>query len=101
MKTQAEADVVPIIAQAKLTAATSNNLDDDNEGQDFANRAKIMELQIKKLDLDTKERDSIRNLKITEMQQATKLHEVAVKDRTARLKIERDAQGNISSVNKE
>ena len=100
-KTQAEAEVVPIIAQAKLTAATSNNLDDDNEGQDFANRAKIMELQIKKLDLDTKERDSIRNLKITEMQQATKLHEVAVKDRTARLKIERDAQGNISSVNKE
>lgn len=101
VKTQAEADVVPIIAQAKLTAATSNNLDDDNEGQDFANRAKIMELQIKKLDLDTKERDSIRNLKITEMQQAAKLHEVAVKDRTARLKIERDAQGNISSVNKE
>lgn len=101
VKTQAEADVVPIIAQAKLTAATSNNLDDDNEGQDFANRAKIMELQIKKLDLDTKERDSIRNLQITEMQQATKLHEVAVKDRTARLKIERDAQGNISSVNKE
>ena len=101
MKTQAEAEVVPIIAQAKLTAATSNNLDDDNEAQDFANRAKIMELQIKKLDLDTKERDSIRNLEITKMQQATKLHEVAVKDRTARLKIERDAQGNISSVNKE
>lgn len=101
MKTQAEAEVVPIIAQAKLTAATSNNLDDDNEAQDFANRAKIMELQIKKLDLDTKERDSIRNLEITKMQQATKLHEVAVKDRTARLKIERDAQGNISSVKKE
>ena len=100
-KTQAEAQVVPIIAQAKLTAATSNNLDDDNEGQDFANRAKIMELQIKKLDLDNKEKDSIRNLQITQMQQATKLTEVGIKDRTARLKIERDAQGNISSVNKE
>ena len=100
-KTQAEAQVVPIIAQAKLTAATSNNLDDNAEGADFANRAKIMELQIKKLDLDNKEKDSIRNLQITQMQQATKLTEVGIKDRTARLKIERDAQGNISSVNKE
>ena len=100
-KTTEEAKVVPILAQAKLTAATSNNLDDDNEGQDFANRAKLMELQIKKLDLDNKEKDSIRNLQITQMQQATKLTEVGIKDRTARLKIERDAQGNISSVNKE
>ncbi len=100
-KTMEEAKVVPIIAQAKLTAATSNNLDDDNEGQDFANRAKIMELQIKKMDLDNKEKDSVRNLEITRLQQGSKLQETLIKDRTARLKIERDAQGKISSVSKE
>lgn len=100
-KTMAETKVVPILANAKLSAALSNNLDDNNEAQDFQARAKLMELNIKKMDLDNKEKDSVRNLEITRLQQGSKLQETLIKDRTARLKIERDAQGKISSVSKE
>lgn len=100
-KTKKEAEAVPVLAKAKLTAALSNNLDDDGESKDFENRLKLMDMQLKNKDLDNKEKDSQRNLTITHLQQGSKLQETLIKDRTARLKIERDAQGKISSVSKE
>lgn len=101
MKAQEEAKVVPMVAQAKLASAVSNNLDDNGEAADFQNRLKLLDLKLKETDIKVKENDSIRNLEIAKLQHVTKVHEIQTKDRTARLKIERDAEGNIAAVNRE
>jgi hypothetical protein len=76
-----EAQVTPQLAQAKLTAALSTNLDDNNESKDFERRARIAELMIKEKDLTLKEQDSIRNERITMMQMDNKKsNDTAFKD---------------------
>lgn len=67
-KTQIEAQLTPEIVRAKLIAALSNNLDDDNEGKDFERRARIAELMIKEEDVRSNER-------IAEKQMAAKMQE--------------------------
>lgn len=61
-KTQAEAqklvvetELAPNLAQAKLVAALSTNLDDDQEGRDFERRARIADLMLKEKDIDSNE----------------------------------------------
>jgi hypothetical protein len=63
-----DTQLAPSLAQAKLAAALSNNLDDNAEGKDFEQRAKMTELMLKERGLDLQENDSIRNERITMMQ---------------------------------
>ena len=65
---QVDTQLAPQLAQAKLTAALSTNLDDTNEAKDFERRARITELMLKEKDLSIKEQDSMRNERITMMQ---------------------------------
>ena len=65
---QVDTQLAPQLAQAKLTAALSTNLDDANESKDFERRARITELMLKEKDLQIKEDDSKRNERITMLQ---------------------------------
>lgn len=67
-KAQAEAQVTPQVAQAKLVAALSNNLNDQNESADFERRAKIAELLLKEKDLHIKAEDIASNERIATKQ---------------------------------
>lgn len=67
-----ETQLAPQLAQAKLTAALSTNLNEDNESKDFERRARITELMLKEKDLKIKEDDSIRNERITMLQMEKK-----------------------------
>jgi hypothetical protein len=55
-KALAEAQVTPQVAQAKVVAALSTNLDEDNEAKDFERRYKLAELAIKQEDIQSNER---------------------------------------------
>ena len=55
-KASAEAQVTPQIAQAKLIAALSNNLNENDESADFARRVKLAEIALKEKDIDSNER---------------------------------------------
>ena len=67
-KVTAEAQVVPQVAQAKLVAALSNNLNDQNESADFERRAKIADLMLKEKDLHLKAEDIASNERIATKQ---------------------------------
>lgn len=54
-KTMVEAQLAPDIAKARIIAAMSNNLDEDNEGKDFERRARIAELMLKEKDISSNE----------------------------------------------
>ena len=95
-KVNAEAQAVPMLAQAKYIAALSNNLDDDNEAKDFANRAKIAELQLKEFDLMLKKADIESNERIAALQTTSKNAEVQTKAIVERMKVERDKDGNLN-----
>ena len=99
-KAKAEAAATPIEAKAKLVAALSNNLNEDNEQGDFEKRARIMELGLKAKDIAVKEKDSENNVTIAKLQQSAKVHDTIEKNRTARLKIERDADGRVAAISK-
>ena len=55
-KAMAEAQATPQLAQAKLVAALSNNLDENNESKDFERRVKLAELALKQEDIQSNER---------------------------------------------
>ena len=65
---QVDTQLAPQLAQAKLTAALSTNLNEDDEGKDFERRVKMTELMLKERDLNIKEDDNVRNERITTMQ---------------------------------
>jgi hypothetical protein len=65
---QVETQLAPQLAQAKLTAALSTNLNEDDESKDFERRARMTELMLKERDLNIKEDDNVRNERITTMQ---------------------------------
>jgi hypothetical protein len=71
-KIAAEAQVVPQVAQAKLVAALSNNLNDDNESADFERRARIADLMLKEKDLSLKAEDIASNERIATKQMQQK-----------------------------
>lgn len=100
-KALAEAEVVPIEAQAKLAAAASNNLNEDNEERDFKRRIEITDRMLKEKEIDNHERDSIRNENIARMQMQTKVHDTVQKAKVAKMKIDRDAEGNLTVTKSE
>ena len=55
-KTTVEAQIAPEVARARVIAAVSNNLNEDNEGADFERRMKIADLMLKNKDIDSNER---------------------------------------------
>lgn len=95
-KASAEAEAVPVLTKAKLVAALANNLDDDAESKDFERRVKLMELDLKNQELGAKVMDIKSNEKISQMQAATKMHELESKKLVEKMKINRDSEGNIS-----
>ncbi len=54
-KAQVEAQLAPQESQAKMIAALSNNLDDDQEGKDFERRVQLANLMLKEKDLESNE----------------------------------------------
>jgi hypothetical protein len=64
-KAAVEAKIAPTVAQAKVIAALSNNLDDDAEGKDFERRVRLAELLLQEKDIDS-------NREIAELQMANK-----------------------------
>lgn len=54
-KTTVEAQLAPDEMKAKMISALSNNLDDDQEGKDFENRARIAEIMLKEKDITSNE----------------------------------------------
>ncbi len=55
-KASVEAQLAPDEMKAKIIAAVSNNLDDQNEGIDFEKRMKIADLLLREKDIDSNER---------------------------------------------
>jgi hypothetical protein len=55
-KAQAEAVATPDITKAKLVAALSNNLNEDNESKDFERRLKLADLALREKDIDSNEK---------------------------------------------
>ncbi len=67
-KARVEAQLAPDEARAKMVAALSNNLDDDQEGKDFERRARIAELMIREEEVNTKKADIASNERIARTQ---------------------------------
>lgn len=67
-KTMVEAEIAPVEARARVIAAVSNNLSEDDEGGDFKRRMQIAELMLKEKDLNLKDKDINSNEKIATMQ---------------------------------
>jgi hypothetical protein len=55
-KSIVDAQVAPQLAQAKVVAALSTNLDEDNESKDFQRRVQMTELMLKQEDIQSNER---------------------------------------------
>lgn len=90
-KTQAEAQkavvdaqLAPDVVKAKILAAISNNLNEDNESKDFERRAKIAELMLKEKDINSK-------IDITKMQMAHTANELKNKHIDIAMKLDEHA----------
>jgi hypothetical protein len=64
-KNKMETAVIPDLTKAKLVAALSNNLDEDNESADFDKRVKLADLMLREKELD-------QNMKVVELQMKAK-----------------------------
>lgn len=51
-----EAEIAPVEARARVIAAVSNNLDEDQEGKDFSRRMELANLMLKEKDIASNER---------------------------------------------
>ena len=65
-KAQVDADIAPMEAKARVIAAISGNLDEDQEGVDFARRMQLAEVMLKEKDIDS-------NHEIAKMQTAASM----------------------------
>jgi hypothetical protein len=66
------------------------------ESKDFERRVKLMELDLKSQDLALKQQDITSNERISQMQMATKQAEIEKKAQVEKMKLERDAEGNLT-----
>ena len=55
-KAMVEAQIAPEEARARVIAALSNNLNEDNESADFERRVRLAEIMLKEKDIDSNER---------------------------------------------
>ena len=62
-KTMVEAQIAPEVAKAKVIAALSTNLDENNESKDFERRMKLAELSLKEEDIRSNERIAMEQMK--------------------------------------
>ena len=51
-----EAQIAPEEARARVIAALSNNLNENNESADFERRVRLAEIMLKEKDIDSNER---------------------------------------------
>lgn len=58
-KAMVEAQIAPQEAQARVIAALSNNLNENNESADFERRVRLAEIMLKEKDIDSNERISM------------------------------------------
>ena len=63
-KITVEAQLMPSEVQAKVVAALSNNLSEDDEGADFERRARIAELLLKEEDIASNERIATKQMQM-------------------------------------
>jgi hypothetical protein len=71
--TMVEAELAPTEAKAKLIAAMSNNLPEDNETKEFDRRLKVADLAIKEKNVNLKAADMQQNAEIVKMQMQKRL----------------------------
>jgi hypothetical protein len=66
-----EAQLAPQEAQAKVIAALSNNLNENNETADFERRVKLAELMLKEKDIDSNERIALAQMQTKQAENST------------------------------
>jgi hypothetical protein len=70
-KAMVEAQLAPQEAQAKVIAALSNNLNENNETADFERRVKLAELMLKEKDIDSNERIALAQMQTKQAENST------------------------------
>jgi hypothetical protein len=70
-KAMVEAQLAPQEAQAKIIAALSNNLNENNETADFERRVKLAELMLKEKDIDSNERIALAQMQTKQAENST------------------------------
>lgn len=78
-KTTVEAQIAPLESKAKMISALSNNLDDDQEGKDFENRARLAELMLKEKDITSNENIAKMQMAMSRQKEIDKAHIESVK----------------------
>ena len=77
-KASVEAQIAPDLAKAKMIAALSNNLNEDNESKDFERRLKLADLALKEKEINSNEKITMMqmdaNRQKTQADFVTKLH---------------------------
>lgn len=79
-KTTVEAQIAPLESKAKMISALSNNLDDDQEGKDFENRARLAELMLKEKDITSNENIAKMQMAMSRQKEIDKAHIELVKN---------------------
>jgi hypothetical protein len=79
-KTTVEAQIAPLESKAKMISALSNNLDDDQEGKDFENRARLAELMLKEKDITSNENIAKMQMAMSRQKEIDKAHIDLVKN---------------------
>jgi hypothetical protein len=79
-KTTVEAQIAPLESKAKMISALSNNLDDDQEGKDFENRARLAELMLKEKSITSDENIARMQMAMSRQKEIDKAHLDAVKN---------------------
>jgi hypothetical protein len=70
-KAMVEAQLAPQEAQAKIIAALSNNLNENNETADFERRVRLAELMLKEKDIDSNERIALAQMQTKQAENST------------------------------
>ena len=70
-KAMVEAQIAPEEARARVIAALSNNLNEDNETADFERRVRLAELMLKEKDIDSNERIAIAQMRAKQSENST------------------------------
>jgi hypothetical protein len=77
-KASVEAQIAPDLAKAKMIAALSNNLNEDNESKDFERRLKLADLALKEKEINSNEKITMMQMDATRQKTqadfVTKLH---------------------------
>ena len=70
-KAMVEAQIAPEEARARVIAALSNNLNENNETADFERRVKLAELMLKEKDIDSNERIALAQMQAKQAENST------------------------------